>query len=348
MTTRAAGRTSQQSQTQSPSPGSVVSQTLGGHDLDHGRPTKRVKKTPSHTPAPEDARSSPLSSIAAGLIPDQNDGYQSDLESQGAEIADEDVAEDLEDPEMTGEDPLVEDALGVMSRAMTLSRQTTPAANDSRRTSPAKNSQSPLKSKGLLPKVNGASNGILTNRGTPEPDEPGGILKRLPGRRRAPHPDINIEVDLRRQLELKVAYRAIAKALKPVLAELADRTARELKDDEMLLMQHPEHAEIIEELDARLRQRLDVIQASLSEEEARLGREQVAKELLIRDRYEVSPRGSFCPMHSYVPTDIKQNGIRDAREDWMLRCQSQVLAKIQEAREQEDSDATEYEVRTLI
>lgn len=311
MTTRAAGGTSQQIRTESPPPESVVSQTVGGHDLDDGRPAKRVKKTPNHTPVPEDNFSSPLSSIAPAIVPRQEEnGYQSDLESQGAESAYGDIANGIEFPDMTVEEGDAEDGPELGSRAMTESRRSTPAGGDSQRTSPAKNSQSPSKSKSLLLKVNDATNGLLTNRGSPDPDEPGGILKRLPGRRRAPHTDINIEVDLRRQLELKVAYRAIAKALKPVLAELADRTARELSDDGELLMQYREHADIIEELDTRLRQRLEIIQASLKEEEDRMQREQAAKKLLIRDHYEVSrsdslPRAWLISIRTVFETHAK-------------------------------------------
>lgn len=289
MTTRAAGRTSQQSRTESASPGSVVSQTVGGHDLDQSRPAKRVKKTPGHTPTPEDTHLSPLSSVAPGEMPDHHDGYQSDAESGDVETEDSALANGQEYDEMLGEGRDAEDEPRKVSRAEIESHRSSSTGADDR-LSPPKTSQSPQKSKNKLVEVNEASNGLLTNRGSPEPDEPGGPLKRLPGRRRAPHPDIHIEVDLRRQLELKVAYRAIAKALKPVLAELADRTARELREDEELLMQYPEYANIMEELDARLRQRLEVIQASLEEEEHRMHREQIAKKLMIRDRCEVSFR----------------------------------------------------------
>lgn len=49
-------------------------------------------------------------------------------------------------------------------------------------------------------------------------------VKRLPGRRRAPHANPKVEAALRRQLHLRMAYRAVAKNLKPILAELAKRS----------------------------------------------------------------------------------------------------------------------------
>ena len=56
--------------------------------------------------------------------------------------------------------------------------------------------------------------------------------KRMPGRRRAPNPNTSIEADLRRQLSLKTAYRAVTKMLKPVLGELARRTIDEVERNE--------------------------------------------------------------------------------------------------------------------
>jgi hypothetical protein len=49
-------------------------------------------------------------------------------------------------------------------------------------------------------------------------------VKRLPGRRRAPHANPKVEAALRRQLHLRMAYRAVAKNLKPILTELAKRS----------------------------------------------------------------------------------------------------------------------------
>lgn len=57
------------------------------------------------------------------------------------------------------------------------------------------------------------------------------VNARKAGRRRAAHPDINIEVDLRRQLQLKTTYRSVARALKPILAELARQELEQVETD---------------------------------------------------------------------------------------------------------------------
>lgn len=84
--------------------------------------------------------------------------------------------------------------------------------------------------------------------------------RRLPGRRRAPHADPLVEACLRRQLQLRIGHRAISKALKPVLIELARRTALNLekKQDEEEFLEAEK--ELNEELDKRLRARMEVIE----------------------------------------------------------------------------------------
>lgn len=122
----------------------------------------------------------------------------------------------------------------------------------------------------------------------PSKYEPGGLIKRLPGRRRAPHSDPDVEANLRRQLELKVVYRAVAKALKPVLAELAQRTEHELEWDEKAHKCYEGYKEITGELDDRLRERLQVLESELQLEEERLARMHEADTILRRKQYEVS------------------------------------------------------------
>ncbi|GIZ36999.1 hypothetical protein CKM354_000046300 [Cercospora kikuchii] len=56
-----------------------------------------------------------------------------------------------------------------------------------------------------------------------------GPRRRMTGRRRADHHEIDIEATMRRQAQLKSAYRAIARALKPLLAEIASKTVDELE-----------------------------------------------------------------------------------------------------------------------
>lgn len=56
--------------------------------------------------------------------------------------------------------------------------------------------------------------------------------RRMPGRRRAPNSDPNLEACLRRQLQLRMGHRAVSKALKPILLELAARSAEQLEAHE--------------------------------------------------------------------------------------------------------------------
>ena len=80
--------------------------------------------------------------------------------------------------------------------------------------------------------------------------------RRLPGRKRQPNPDINIEADLRRQLQLKTNYRAVAKALKPILAELARRSIEEIKEDVDAYKKHEQYEAVLQQINDRLSKRL--------------------------------------------------------------------------------------------
>ena len=79
-----------------------------------------------------------------------------------------------------------------------------------------------------------------------------GPRKRLTGRRRVDHHETEVEAAMRRQLQLKSAYRSIARALKPVLAEIASKTVEELESDLM------KHQQVIEyEKERGIQQLLD-------------------------------------------------------------------------------------------
>lgn len=133
---------------------------------------------------------------------------------------------------------------------------------------------------------------IHTSGGSPSPDKSvtGGALKRLPGRRRAPHADVQVEAKLRRQLELKVAYRAVAKAQKLILAELARRTAEELEANTEAHKDYDEYEDVTEELEVRLLQRLQMLQASFDQEEARMKRMLAAQEHILKEKFIVRTR----------------------------------------------------------
>lgn len=74
--------------------------------------------------------------------------------------------------------------------------------------------------------------------------------RRLPGRRRAPVSDPVLEAALRRQLQLRMGHRAVSKALKPVLIELARRTAMQL--DRKSIEIEEEFLELEKQLTAKL------------------------------------------------------------------------------------------------
>lgn len=84
--------------------------------------------------------------------------------------------------------------------------------------------------------------------------DPQKASRRLPGRRRAPVPDAYLEASLRRQLELRIAHRALSKALKPILLELAARTTEQLDEEEE---DEDTLREIEQELALELRYHLD-------------------------------------------------------------------------------------------
>lgn len=83
---------------------------------------------------------------------------------------------------------------------------------------------------------------------------------RFGGRRRAKHPNPQVEKAMQRQAELKSAYRAIARAQKAVLAEIAQRTVDDLQTNEELHLQASEYQYVKKGLDnayARRKQQLN-------------------------------------------------------------------------------------------
>lgn len=84
---------------------------------------------------------------------------------------------------------------------------------------------------------------------------------RFGGRRRAQHPNINIEAAMRRQAQLKSAYRAVARAQKNILAEVTQRTVDDLEASSTYHTEVEEYEAVMEKLDAALAKRKSVIQA---------------------------------------------------------------------------------------
>jgi hypothetical protein len=119
-------------------------------------------------------------------------------------------------------------------------------------------------------------------------DGPAKIPKRLPGRRRQPHPDMNVEVDLRRQLSLKTSYRSVAKVLKGYLDELAQRTTKNLDDDSEFHRNCPEYRPLIDGLDRKRDVQLDYLAAWRSERMDQLERVREAEKQIQERQYIVS------------------------------------------------------------
>lgn len=98
--------------------------------------------------------------------------------------------------------------------------------------------------------------------------------RKLPGRRRAPNADPHLEACLRRQLQLRMGHRAVSKALKPLLLELASRTAEQLEKQE----QEEQFQEIERNISMELQQYLEK-RLVILESELRIGREYYADKL---------------------------------------------------------------------
>ncbi|KAL1633880.1 hypothetical protein SLS58_010906 [Diplodia intermedia] len=148
--------------------------------------------------------------------------------------------------------------------------------------------------------------------------------KRLPGRRRAPNADPSVEADLRRQLQLKTAYRAVVKVLKPVLAELADRAINDVEDDPMAHEQSDQYEIVKAALDAKLADRIGYLDRKLAISQEHVERRKTAELHIAETAYE--------------------NVFYNLQEDFFLRCQYEILNIIREAEKQEqDGYATDDE-----
>jgi hypothetical protein len=131
-------------------------------------------------------------------------------------------------------------------------------------------------------------NGNEVGTGVGTDQEPTKLVRRLPGRRRAPNANPHIEADLRRQLNLKMSYRSIVKALKPVLAELSRRSIGELEDDVDAYKKCDEYEDVTGGLEVYLKRRLDQVNSqlecgwSLNDQELEDGQEYYQKQFEVR------------------------------------------------------------------
>ncbi|KAK5166768.1 hypothetical protein LTR04_000380 [Oleoguttula sp. CCFEE 6159] len=150
------------------------------------------------------------------------------------------------------------------------------------------------------------------------------VTKRLPGRRRAPNANPLIEADLRRQLQLKTAYRSVVKALKPVLAELAQRTSNGIENDPLAHTHCEEYGVISAELSVHFNQRLACIKTKAQLDEELLKRTAEAEVEVKAKQYE--------------------QAVRDLEQDFVTTLKRDFITLVREVHRQ-DEDATDDEVR---
>jgi hypothetical protein len=120
-------------------------------------------------------------------------------------------------------------------------------------------------------------------------DAPAKATRRLPGRRRQPHPDVNVETDLRRQLNIKMSYRSLAKIQKTLLEELSNRTTNNLDTDPEYHTQCPEYPGLMAGLDKYRESRLNQVHAERRLKLGQLERLRKAEEHIQKEQYIVSP-----------------------------------------------------------
>jgi hypothetical protein len=148
-------------------------------------------------------------------------------------------------------------------------------------------------------------------------------LSKWPGRRRLPHPDAAVEMELVRQGDLKRAYRQISKSLKPVLAELAERSLNRLRKDKDFHKTCPEYAGIMAELNRVLERK-----KSYHETVLRIGLE--GENL----RYLEDKKAIWA---SY------QDKVESLQDDYTTHCLHDMLQIVRNEEKADDGEATEDE-----
>ncbi|KAF2826222.1 hypothetical protein CC86DRAFT_293360 [Ophiobolus disseminans] len=175
-----------------------------------------------------------------------------------------------------------------------------------------------------LPDVDGSQGlqNVLPTNG----DAPAKPSRRLPGRRRQPHPDTNIEADLRRQLNLKMSYRSLAKVQKTLLEELSNRTIDNLQKDEDYYKKCPEYDPLMAQLKERRDSRVNQIDAFRMHRHEQLDRVRIAEERTQKEQYI--------------------NRFQDLQDDFLLQCYHQ-MKRIERERKGEQANATDDEDNVL-
>jgi hypothetical protein len=238
-------------QTRSSANGTV---TIGGPDIDSDRPAKRSRRSEPTSPVAGNSSASSQDTIQDSPQK-SNDSPENAEQQEEQEVETRELLENERTDAVVGSherEPEV-DRLGELRVAIAPKRR-------GRRPKRFR-AETPAESTFGTPVPGTPSNGNDGGTGVNTDQEQSKVVRRLPGRRRAPNPNMSIEADLRRQLTLKTSYRSVAKALKPILDEIAKRSIIQLEDDAEAYTQCPEYEQVSAELEQRLQKRLAEVEA---------------------------------------------------------------------------------------
>lgn len=297
---------------------------VGGDDIDSSRPAKRARRTSittenrpvtrRHKTLSQEPIGSPAKSFRNSLAPElpiieepENDDDQIEQSAMNGDVdADQDgfaseAGEKLSPlPKRRGRKPKSKTVTASISRLQELT-----APWDHENGTDHEGSNAPSRATSRAP--------------SRAPDR---VAKRMPGRRRAPHADSNIEADLRRQLQLRLAYRSVAKALKPLLAELSQRGIDALEDDEEAHQQGEEYTAVMAELDTRLQSRLAIlenerrIKTDFREEWLELQKDELERRFhdrveVLKDDYHTKAENCLLELHREFERAIDDDATED-------------------------------------
>ena len=163
-------------------------------------------------------------------------------------------------------------------------------------------------------------------------DGDGRARRRIYGRRRADHHVPDVEAAMRRQLQLKSAFRAITRALKPVLAEIALKTVEQIEGNPSIVENVVEYTGTEEEpgikkrLDGVFERRKAQLDAQLKWNRIQLEQTMIAEKAARMSRFA---------------TQIDQDRERELDElehQWLLLARKLQLKSHQESLDTDDED----------
>lgn len=245
---------------------------------------RQLKK--SQSPNPSEAASNATHGSAEAVNESFNDA--------SVELDDEDAEEEVEVEEEVEEENDVVDVEVLPGEEITTSLEAAlsmidptpaPSAQASPAGSPPDSSMeqdSPIKR--AVASISGDTGIIEDSKGK----------KKLPGRRRAPHANPKVEAALRRQLHLRMNYRAVAKALKPILAELSHRSLRELNNNPKSHEESSEYPGVKDGLHQQFEQRLAWISRQKELNKRRINDMFEAETQMRKTQYEVRLLDHAC------------------------------------------------------